>query len=201
MASSDRGSRPGKPSRRETSPRCITPPADNARNSQCHHIVIFHSAAVVAEGDRSGGLERREVGEVLARPPARDAGHRRDLAISDFARPLDDPADALRLVERRIGIRHANNVCEPPGRCGPSARFDGLLVPLPRLAQVHVNVHQPRTNNPPGRINRFRALRRTLHNSPALDRNIRDLIAPDVGVDYASAAKEQCRWSLHDDRL
>jgi hypothetical protein len=70
-------------------------------------------------------------------------------------------------------------------------------MPLPRLAKVNVKVHQSRANDPPGRINRFRAFGRMLHNPALLNCHICKLIAPSVGVDYPAAAEHKCLLGLH----
>ena len=69
---------------------------------------------------------------------------------------LADQLDRALGVDGRIGVGHAGHGSEPAvdGRGG--ARLDRLGILEPRLAEVYVDVDQPRRDDPPGGIDHFR---------------------------------------------
>ena len=56
-------------------------------------------------------------------------------------------AERLRVVHGRLRVRHAHHAGEPACRGRRGAAFDVLLVREPRVAEVHVHVHQPRSHH------------------------------------------------------
>ena len=163
MVSSAMPGQPGSPSRPESSPswqqavgparsgswECweMTPPkAPDVLQRPPHHPRVVHAPAVVGEHPHLGPGPRHqaELRELLA---AEAAGHRTDrLYVDQPGRPaeVEDPLRRLARVGDRRGVRHRQHRGEATESSGPRAGEHRLGVLAARLAQVGVQVDQPR---------------------------------------------------------
>jgi ribosomal protein S15P/S13E len=106
-----------------------------------------HRPPIVGDGDTARFPELGQIGELLARLPARDRADRvdaRETRLRGLAKNVGGDAGVV-VHGRRV--RHAGDGGEPAGHGRRRARRDRLLVLLPRLAQVHVHVDQARADH------------------------------------------------------
>jgi hypothetical protein len=99
---------------------------------------------VVGQSHHPGPLEFPQLGHLLALAPLRDAAdgiHPAKAFLGGFR--LDEMHDGL-VVDGRVGVGHAGHRRDPPGHRRVGARDDGLFVLIPRLAQVHMHIHEAR---------------------------------------------------------
>src|SRR5207302_6611437 len=103
-----------------------------------------------------------------------------------FRRLLQDVFGDAGVVVHRARVRHARDRRESAGDRGGGSRGDRLLVFLARLAQMHVHVDQPGTDDQAAR---------DLDDGRAVDRQIaadaRDAIAVDQYVERTVAAVDR----------
>ena len=84
-------------------------------------------------------------------------------------RAFADQRDGAGIVNRRRRVRHANDGSESAARRRRRAGGDGFLGRLARLAQMHVQINQPRTDHQPFDVQPLRVCRR-LRRGVASDR-------------------------------
>ncbi len=114
-----------------------------------HDLGVPDRLPVVGHGDRAGLDQILDLGQLLAHLPARDRGDGMDPRVTRFPGAPDHPLDARPIVEGRRGVRHAGHRGEPAARRGTGPGLDGLLLLLARLAQMNVDVHEPRADDRP----------------------------------------------------
>ena len=111
--------------------------AENQRLA--HDAVIEDGLAIVGRRNRSGGLQRAEVGERSALAGAgrgRNGKHIDDRAAFRLTKPFDP----LHRIDHRNRVRHGADRGKSTGGSGGRARRDRLFVHLSGLAQVHVQI-------------------------------------------------------------
>ena len=159
MISSAAAGMPLSPSRVETMPSCMAPPAERVGSSQWSATgmpkVRAYSSAVRIRWLETTGLpssltatapgpdQLAELGELLPLLAQRDRADGIDPRLAGPLRLAHDEADRRLVVGHRIGVGHGADRGEAAGRRGHRAGGDGLEVLLARLAQVHVQVDQP----------------------------------------------------------
>ena len=107
----------------------------------------------------------------------------------------DEPHGRL-IVGDGIGVRHRADGREPAARRGACAGRDRLLVLVPRLAQVHVHVHEPGRDDPARDVAHLHPIRRAKagpHGGDlaVLDENVGGLVETAARVDHPAAAQQQ----------
>ncbi len=121
------------------------------KESLTHDVVFEDGLAVVGDGDRSGGVQRTEVGERGSLARSRGGGNGKDVDDGTAFR-LAKPFDPLHRIDDWNSVGHGADRCKATGRRSGSAGCDGLLVPLPGLAQVHVQIDEARRDDEPAGI-------------------------------------------------
>ena len=130
-------------------------------------------------------LQLGDVGELLALLAARHGADRIHARQVRLGRLLQDVLGDAGVVVHRAGVRHAGDGREAAGDGRGRARRDRLLVLLPRLAQVHVHVDEPGTDDEARAESRRRAVSGVGRQIAA---DARDAIAVDQHVERAVAA-------------
>src|SRR5262249_14426863 len=81
-------------------------------------------------------------------------GNRENIDVGS-ARGILEPARDLRRIVDRRRVRHAADRSESAGRRSHRTAGDGLFIPLPRLAQMHMDVDQAWRYDQPARVEAF----------------------------------------------
>src|SRR5262245_45846960 len=117
---------------------------------QPHHAPAAHRPPIVGEGDRAGLGQFHHLGQLAPLLAARD---RRDgpYPRRSLLRAVTYSIKQRRRVEDGIGVGHAANRREAAARRRPRASGDRLLALVARLAQVRVEVHEARRDDPASR--------------------------------------------------
>ena len=135
------------------------PPATSAGSSACwaitapgergrvlerapHHLRVRDAVAVVGEHAHAEVVELAERRQLLAAPALGDATGDPHVARGPPA-ALEDRRDHRRVVERRIGVRHADDGGASTERRRPGPALDGFGLLAARLAEVHLDVDEP----------------------------------------------------------
>ena len=112
-----------------------------------HDLRVPHRLSVVGDRDRARLDQLLDLGQGFAHLSAGHRGDGMDARVPALAGAPDHVFDPRAVVERRGGVRHAGDRGEAAPRRGAGSRLDRLLLFLPRLAQVHVDVHEPGTDH------------------------------------------------------
>jgi hypothetical protein len=116
-----------------------------------HQERARHRLPVVGERDAPGRFLFAELGELLPFRSHRHSADRIHVGQTRFRRLLEHELRDAGVIVHRIGVGHARNTCEAAGNRRSRPRRDRFFVFLPRLAQVHVDVDEPRRHDPPAR--------------------------------------------------
>src|SRR5690606_10230459 len=100
----------------------------------------------------AGADELADLGEPLTLESDGDRADRVDPGGADAPSLREDEADGGGVVDRRVGVRHGADGGEPTGGSGTRARRDRLLVLAAWLAQVDVDVDEPRRDDEAGDV-------------------------------------------------
>ena len=192
---------PRRPSADAWKPSCATPSPLSVCSSQCsitgmsnmlrvlerapHQQRRRHRPAIVGQRDAAGLLQLGDVGELLAFLAARHGAnriHAREVGLGGL---LQDVVGDAGVVVHRRRVRHARDGGEAAGDRRGGAGRHRFLVLLPRLAQVHVHVDQPRARRPARSESSTTCVSRVGRQIPA---DARDAIAVDQHVEHAVAA-------------
>ena len=108
--------------------------------------LVHQRDAVVGEARGPVGGKLLHVHQLAPLHAAAD-GRARQHVDAAMRPALEHVAERLHVVHGRLRVRHAHHAGEPAcrGRCG--AAFDVLLVREPRIAEMHMHVHQPRSHH------------------------------------------------------
>src|SRR5215831_19279226 len=130
--------------------------AQLTRAEQCgaHDLIGKDGLAVVGQSHGTGFAKRSKVGELLAFAPDGCSGDGKDVDLSVACGVLQPAGDFRRIVHGR-GIGHDAYRGKTAGRGRPRTAGDGLLVRLAWLAQMDVDVNEPRSNDQPAGIEVF----------------------------------------------
>ena len=161
-----------------------------------------HRMAVVGDRHAAGLAEVANVGEQLAfrRPRHRaDRIHARQVRFRCFRQ---DVRRHIRIVVDRVRVRHAGDGGETAGDSRGRAGRDRFLVLLPRLAQVHVHIDEPRANHQTvghrhDRGSVHRQIDADARDAVAVDQDVAHAVDPVGGIDHASALKQPLHVPLH----
>ena len=109
-----------------------------------HHTGRRDGPPVVGEAGGTGGGERGHLGELRSVLTLRDRGQEADRNARLLLCARTQPAQDVRVVDHRVGVRHGEDraVAAGGGRCG--AARDRLLVFAARRAQMDVRVDERR---------------------------------------------------------
>ena len=109
--------------------------------SHAHDVIVEDGLAVVGDGDGSGALKCREVGERATFAAAGGGGDGKDIDHGS-ALGIPQPSDPFRRVDHRRGVGHGADGGETSGGGGGGAGGDGFFVALSGLAQVDVQIDE-----------------------------------------------------------
>ena len=107
--------------------------------------------AIVTDADAARIAQRRHLGHLLAGGAYRDGANRIDARQVRFGRLPEDLFGNAGVIVHGVRVRHAGDGREAARHRGGGAGRHGLLVRLPRLAQVDVHVDEAGTDNEAGR--------------------------------------------------
>ena len=162
-----------------------------------HHLVLQHRFAVVGEPDRPRLHQLVEVRNLAAQAAECRRRHRQQLHHR-AARRVQHPAQALHRIVHRSRIRHGHHGGESARRRRRRPGANRLLVRLPRLAQMHMDVDQPRRNHASRRIDPLRNRNarqraRLLHrrNPSIAQQHVARPIGPARRIDHAPAKNQK----------
>ncbi len=124
-----------------------------------HQVAGGDRLAVVAHRHRAGADQLAELGELLSLLSQRHRADRIDPRLRRALRLAHDEADRGLVVGDGVGVRHGAHRGEAAGRRRHRAGGHGLQILLPRLAQVHVQIDQPRRDHLPRRLHHERVVR------------------------------------------
>ena len=163
ISSSATAGQPGRPSSLQHWPSCITAPVRQAADlavlgeddvetervlhRPAHQQRVLHAVAVVGEEAHPGVGELGERRQLLARPADRDAAGRQHLAQPGRLTLGPHEVDDATRVLGRVGVRHRHDGRVATERGGPGPGLDRLGLLLARLAQVGVEVDEPRRHD------------------------------------------------------
>jgi hypothetical protein len=108
-----------------------------------HQAAVHDRLAVVGDGDDAGLAHLADLGQALAGEPDGHGADRIDARQIGRDGFLDDVLGDRAGIVDGVGVGHARDGGEATGQRGARAGEDGLLVFVPRLAQVRVHVDQP----------------------------------------------------------
>ena len=117
-----------------------------------HDRCIGDADAVIAERDRAAAMHRADLGQFLAGASLGDCADGEDIRQADTARLLRDEIDRAFVIERRLGVGHAADGGESPRHRRRRAGGDGFFFLITRLAEMDMDVDQPRRDKATGRI-------------------------------------------------
>ena len=162
--------------------------------SLAHNAVFQQGTAIVAEGHRARGGQRREVGQPLALAGHGSRGHRKHVDHGAALGLLQPARDGRQIVDGR-GVGHGADGGKAARRRRRRPAGNGLLLPLSRLPQMHVQVDEPGSHHQTGRVeNLFGA---TFGNLADLghfavpQQHVRLGVQFLCGIDHASTANEE----------
>ena len=156
---------------------------------------VGHRVAVVADRDRAGLAQRRQLGQLAPLPPDGDRADRQHPRVC-AARPIDHARHHRRGIDRRLRIGHRADRREAAPRRRRRAAGDRLLVLFARRAQMRVQIHKPRRDHQPRRVElgfaRAGGERRAqLDDPPRADAQVQRRVEPRRGIDHAPAAHQR----------
>ncbi len=154
-----------------------------------------HGTAIVGERHAAGSFLFAELGELLPFRAERHCADRIHARQSRFGGFLEDELGDAGVVVDRFGVRHAGDGGESAGDGRSRAGGDRLLVFLTRLAQVHVNIDQPRRDHPAARdLEHLGAIGwKVLADAPdhtVLDQHIEFAVPAARGIDHSSVLQQ-----------
>ncbi len=156
-----------------------------------HDFAVAHRHAVVRHGRAAGFLEFADFREVFAFLPLGDAADGID-ATGPFLLGLaaDIEGDAF-VIDYRLGVGHAGNGREAAGDRGSRSGNHVLLVFESGIAQVDMNVDQPRHDQLAACVDLLRSLFGDILGNPAdipvFDQNVEDAVDIVCRIDNPSA--------------
>ena len=173
ITSSEQPGIPRRPSRTDSAPSCMSPPALRCRSSQWLITGIPRLRAdSMARRITRAFITGRPSSEMATAPAffmdpiAASSSPALPLVIAPIGkyvdhgvppRLLDHVAGDRGVIVHRLGVGHGADRREPArGRRARSA-LDGLGMLEARLAQMHVHVDEPRRHDQPRRVDNFRA--------------------------------------------
>ncbi len=112
-----------------------------------HEGVVADRRAVITEGDTARGGEGCEAGQRFPGAALADTANGQDPHRGGLPRAAQDKFDDLGPVHRRFGVGHGADGGEASPRRCPGARRDRFLVLESGLAQVRVEVDEPRCDH------------------------------------------------------
>jgi hypothetical protein len=112
---------------------------------------------VVGNGDGPRDPHLTELGQLRAGLPPRHGPDRVQARTGNAARLRHEVLRDGAVVVDRLGVGHRAHGGEPSGRRGLEARRDSLGLFAPGLAQVRVQVDEPRKDEKSGRVENLRA--------------------------------------------
>src|SRR6266480_5659186 len=130
---------------------------------------VHHALAVVREGDAPRLRELRQLRELLTPEATRDGADRVDAHGAVLPRLGADVVGDGAVVVDGARVRHARDRREAAGRRRARPRRDGFLVLVAWLAQVHVDVDEPRADDLAASVQDLRPRRRLEVFPDALD--------------------------------
>ena len=122
-----------------------------------HYARVGNDFAIIGESHRAGLRHRGDLGNLFALAPlgrAADDEHPRLLRQCGLVMNELDPR---RRIQRRRGVGHDAHGGESAVDRARRAAGDGLAMHWAWLAEVNVNIHQPRRNDAAFRINHVRS--------------------------------------------
>ena len=158
--------RPGIPSRLDHAPSCMCPPPARVSSSACWATIAPGSDAAYSSARRiTPALATQAPSSVKMRTPSAYSspiGASCSPARPTVMQPDDTTshspaggaggehrADDRGVVERGSRVGHRHDRGEPAARRGARAGLDGLRLLVARLAQVHVQIDEPRAHHTP----------------------------------------------------
>ena len=117
-----------------------------------HDAGVRDGVAVVAEADAACVRQLAHLRELLTGAALRHCADRQHAHEAGLPRSLHDVVDGAAIVHRRLGVGHGADGSEAAARRRPSAGLDGLLVLEAGIAQVRVEVDEPRRNDEAGGV-------------------------------------------------
>ena len=131
---------------------------ERARILHCppHHARIHDRHAVVGNGHGTGFLHGADLGQLLAFAAFGDGANWEDVDDRVPPRPFHDEAGDGGAVVDRDRVRHATDGAEPSRGGRPRSRLDRFGMLDAGLAQVDVNVDEPRSDDTAGGVMDFR---------------------------------------------
>ena len=170
-----------------------------------HDGVAQDRLAVIAHSNGARGLERAIFCKRLAHAAPRRRGDGENACARATLGALH-PAGCLDRVVDRHGIGHGADAGKAARGRGRRAGGDGFLVTLTRLAQVHVDVDQPRRHHQSGGFQDLciLLLRRGVQfsrrfdrcHAPVLEQEVPGGIDSSRGIDQMAAANQNCFQGL-----
>ncbi len=161
------GGNPGQAQLRRHDPRVHRPAGQSRLLAMLHDAGIEHfgilqglahdrgvadAHAVVAQGDRPALKHRADLRQFLALSALGDRSDRKHIGQPHPLGLAQNEFDLPLVIQRRLGIGHAADGREPPRHRRRRAAGDRLLFLVARLAQMHVNVDQPRRDETTRRV-------------------------------------------------
>ena len=124
-----------------------------------HEFMILNAAPVICQRDNARFFQRTDRRHFLARYPLAQRPSRMHTHARLRSYLFQKPRHSRGAVQGRRRVRHTNHSRKSTGRGSPRARGNGLLCGLPRLAKMHVQIHQTRCHNQPIAIDNLRLVR------------------------------------------
>ena len=120
-----------------------------------HQRRVLNSAPIVRE---QADAERRHLGhrcEVIAPPADRDRASNVHVAQARLLPEIEDLVDHRGAIDRGLRVRHRDNGREATECRRSRTALDRLGLFAAGLAQVRVEIHQPRRDDAPRRVERY----------------------------------------------
>ena len=117
-----------------------------------HHHRIGDGIAGVGEGERAGGGEQAELGELAALQPLGRGGIGADAGEADIARAPGDELDQRHVVDHRLGVGQRHHGGDAAGHRRGRAGLHRFLVLGAGLAQLDPHVDEARREAGAGAI-------------------------------------------------
>ena len=109
-----------------------------------HHGRILHTLAVVGVADSAGAVHQTHFGKLDAFAFFCNRAHHIDVRLSGLPAHSMDVFDAGGILNRRVGIGHTDDRGKTARDGRRRTAGDGLFFLIARLAEMNVNIDQPR---------------------------------------------------------
>ena len=159
-----------------------------------HHERVGHAIAVVGEHAHAEVVELAERRELLSAPALRDATGGTHVAQPNDAGAVEHRLHDSRVVDRRLGVGHADHRGAAAEGSRARSGLDRLAVFATRLPKVHLDVDESRRDDAARGVEHRRADRRRQRGADLGDHPVDD---PHVGHAVAGGVEHPATLNEH----